>query len=92
MWGLTPSTSYAFAAKARLGGVESAFSPAAYAVTSTGGDIDGDGFVDVVDLLYMVDSWGRTRGQTGYDTRSDFNGDSSVDVVDLLILVEFWPK
>jgi hypothetical protein len=52
------------------------------------GDINGDGYVDVVDLLYLVDAFGSVTGDTNYDPDADFNNDGSVDVVDLLILVE----
>ena len=52
------------------------------------GDVDGDGHVDVVDLLYLVDAFGSILGDANYDVRCDFNTDDSVDVVDLLILVE----
>jgi hypothetical protein len=52
------------------------------------GDVDGDGHVDVVDLLYFVDAFGSVTGDSNYDPRCDFNSDGSVDVVDLLILVE----
>jgi hypothetical protein len=51
------------------------------------GDVDGDGHVDVVDLLYLVDSFGLILGDGGFDPRCDFNHDDSVDVVDLLDLV-----
>jgi hypothetical protein len=57
------------------------------------GDVSGDGSVDVVDLLYLVDSFGGICGTDRfYDPRCDFNGDRSVDVVDLLYLVEYWPE
>jgi hypothetical protein len=52
------------------------------------GDVDGDGYVDVVDLLYLVDSFGSAAGDANYDPRCDFNHDDAVDVVDLLTLVE----
>ena len=52
------------------------------------GDVDGDGHVDVVDLLYFVDAFGSVAGDANYDSRCDFNSDDSVDVVDLLMLVE----
>lgn len=56
------------------------------------GDINGDGTVDVVDLLYFVDSFGLSEGETGYDARCDFNKDQKVDVVDLLTFVQdYWP-
>jgi hypothetical protein len=57
-------------------------------ITTRPGDVDGDGHVDVVDLLYLVDAFGSVTGDANYDPRCDFNGDGSVDVVDLLILVE----
>jgi hypothetical protein len=56
------------------------------------GDVDGDGHVDVVDLLYFVDAFGSASGDANYDPTCDFNSDGSVDVVDLLILVENFGK
>jgi len=52
------------------------------------GDIDGDGHVDVVDLLFFVDSFGYGLGERGYDPKCDLVKDDYVDVVDLLTLVE----
>jgi hypothetical protein len=52
------------------------------------GDVNEDNTVDVVDLLYFVDSFGLVLGDPGYDARCDFNGDNSVDVVDLLMFVD----
>jgi hypothetical protein len=52
------------------------------------GDVDGDGLVDVTDLLYLVDAFGSLDGDPNYDARCDFNADGAVDVVDLLTLVE----
>jgi hypothetical protein len=51
------------------------------------GDTDGDGHVDVVDLLNLVASFGTVTGDAGYSAACDFNSDGSVDVVDLLMLV-----
>ncbi len=57
------------------------------------GDISGDGSVDVVDLLYLVDSFGTLCGtDRSYDPLCDFNNDGGVDVVDLLYLVDAWPQ
>jgi hypothetical protein len=52
------------------------------------GDVDADGHVDVVDLLFFVDAFGSVLGDPAYDPRCDCNRDDSVDVVDLLMLVE----
>jgi hypothetical protein len=51
-------------------------------------DVDEDGYVDVVDLLYLVYAFGTARGDAAYHPGCDFNADGLVDVVDLLWLVE----
>ena len=56
------------------------------------GDITGDGWVDVVDLLTLADSWDKVRGETGFDPYCDLNKDGSVDLLDLLVLAENWGK
>lgn len=55
------------------------------------GDISGDGLVNVVDLLFLANSFGLSPGDSGYDPRCDFNGDDTVDMGDLLILADNWP-
>ena len=54
--------------------------------------MDGDGHVDVVDLLSVVYSFGLSQGNPGYDPACDFNNDNTVDNLDLLILVENFGK
>jgi sugar lactone lactonase YvrE len=54
------------------------------------GDIDGDGHVDVADLLMLVNSWGKAAGQTGFDARCDLDGDGRVGILDLLAVVNHW--
>jgi len=51
----------------------------------TPGDLDGDGDVDVADLLLLIAAW-NTDGSNG----GDLNGDGQVDVADLLILLANW--
>lgn len=53
-------------------------------------DINFDGTVDVIDLLALARSWGRSTGQQGYDTTCDLNGDGTVEVADLLLLASEW--
>ena len=48
-------------------------------------DIDGNGVVDVVDLLEVIANWGYCP-----DCPADPNQDSEVDVTDLLMLVGDW--
>jgi hypothetical protein len=59
-----------------------------FVLASIAGDVDGDGHVDVVDLLYLVDAFGSVPGDANYNVACDFNHDDSVDVVDLLTMVE----
>ena len=51
------------------------------------GDTNGDGHVDVVDLLTLVDAFGSLLGDANYDLAADLNQDDAVDVADLLSLV-----
>jgi hypothetical protein len=48
------------------------------------GDTNGDGEVNVTDLLEVVDQWGNTSGS------ADINDDGIVDVSDLLVVIGVW--
>jgi hypothetical protein len=52
------------------------------------GDCTLDDYVDVTDLLTLVDAFGTALGDAAYNPLCDFNSDDLVDVVDLLILVD----
>jgi hypothetical protein len=47
-------------------------------------DINGDGIVNVTDLLAVIDQWGQSNSP------ADVNGDGIVDVTDLLAVVGNW--
>ena len=47
-------------------------------------DINGDGNVDVSDVLVMVSVWGTN------DADADINGDGTVGVADLLLVIDGW--
>ena len=49
------------------------------------GDVDGDGLIDVVDLLAVLAAWGPCHG-----CPEDLNHDAVVDVLDLLIILAHW--
>lgn len=55
-------------------------------------DVNGDGMVDVVDLLTFVEGFGLEFGDPGYFRPCDFNEDRWIDVVDLLTFVEDFGK
>jgi carboxypeptidase A2 len=48
-------------------------------------DLNGDGVVNVADLLILFDNWGENPGSP-----ADLNGDGVVNVADLLILFDGW--
>jgi hypothetical protein len=48
------------------------------------GDVNGDGVVDVLDLLLVLAAWGNPGGP------EDINGDGIVDVLDLLEVLANW--
>ena len=53
------------------------------------GDINGDGFVDVIDLLAVISAWGRCPAPpTVCD--ADVNNDGAVNVLDLLMVINNW--
>lgn len=52
------------------------------------GDLNGDGVVDVSDLLILLAAWGSC--DDGRACPADLNGDGAVDVSDLLVLLANW--
>lgn len=57
-------------------------------VPAVPGDVNGDGVVDVADLLAMLAAWGDCPG--GPDCPADLDGDGTVDAADLLALLANW--
>ncbi len=55
----------------------------------TAGDIDGNGVVDVVDLLALLGTWGACPSPPA-PCPGDLDGDGMVGVTDLLILLANW--
>jgi hypothetical protein len=60
-------------------------------VTKLSGDVNGDGVVDCKDVAIILASYGKMKGQSGFDPRADINGDGVVNRLDLSIVVSQLP-
>ena len=54
--------------------------------TAVAGDVNGDGIVNVSDLLAVIEAW----GPCSFSCPEDLNGDGVIDVVDLLAVIAAW--
>lgn len=55
------------------------------------GDLNGDGIVNCADVTIVKTSFGKKKGQVGYDARADANGDSVVNIIDLSTVTKQLP-
>jgi len=51
------------------------------------GDIDHDGMVTVFDVISLVNTFGLSAGDPGFDARADFDSNGVVDVFDAITIV-----
>ena len=49
-------------------------------------DINGDGVVDLFDVLLFAQHFGSKQGETTWDPSLDMNGDGEIDIFDLIIV------
>ena len=54
--------------------------------TCSGGDVNGDGVVDILDLSLVGWSYGSFEGEPGYNPDADLNEDGIVDIGDISIV------
>jgi subtilisin-like proprotein convertase family protein len=60
---------------------------AAVAVGACGGDVDGDGDVDLGDLSLLLVSFGLCSGDAGFNANADFDASGCVELSDLAVLL-----
>jgi hypothetical protein len=58
--------------------------------TATPWDVNGDGKVDIKDILIVAKAYGSNPGDPNYDPRADVNGDSKIDIKDILIVAKHY--
>ncbi|MDH7477397.1 MAG: CARDB domain-containing protein [Candidatus Bathyarchaeota archaeon] len=56
------------------------------------GDMDGDGKVDIKDLVLLIKAFGSYPGHLRWNSNADFNSDSRIDIKDLILLVKNFGK
>jgi PKD repeat protein len=54
------------------------------------GDVNGDGKVNLADLVLLAKAYGSTPGSPNWNPNADFNNDGSVGLDDLVILAKYY--
>ena len=60
-------------------------------ISAVPGDANGDGVVDILDLLVVIDQWGVCPDEPA-ECPGDVTGDRVTDVQDLLMVIEHWGR
>jgi parallel beta-helix repeat protein len=63
-----------------------AYEAVTYTQTALVGDINGDNHVDMLDLLGLAVSFGKSKGTQDYNAACDFDGDGTISMADLVLL------
>jgi hypothetical protein len=54
------------------------------------GDVNGDGVVDIFDLVLVALGYGSSQGEPGYNPNADVNGDGIIDIFDLVLVAKHY--
>ena len=49
------------------------------------GDINGDGIVNILDAIVLINCFGKSSGQPGYNQAADLNPDGIIDIYDVIL-------
>jgi hypothetical protein len=53
-------------------------------------DFEGDGDIDIVDIMRVASRWGCRLGDACYDPQYDLDGDGDIDIVDIMKVAAHW--
>jgi hypothetical protein len=53
-------------------------------------DFNGNGEVDVVDIMMVVSHWNTSEGDSNYDATYDLDADGDIDTTDVMMVVAQW--
>ena len=53
-------------------------------------DFDGNGVVDVVDIMKVASRWNTAAGDPDYDATYDLDGDGDIDIIDIMMVAAQW--
>jgi len=61
-------------------------------MTPIPGDIDGDDFVGINDLSFILQNWNKRREDIGFDPIADLDQDGFIGLADLNLVLSNWNK